>query len=230
MCGRFTLITDIDSLQQRFSFQNGELTYQPRYNIAPTQPVLTVVHRGVNQDEFMRWGLIPSWAKDISVGARMINARSETVAEKPSFRRALQQRRCLVLADGFYEWQGKGKAKISMYIALKTGHSFAMAGLWETWRDPLGEVIRSCTIITTAANEVLEPIHHRMPVILEEDQEAVWLDPDLTDADRLTGLLKPYPPDMVQAHRVSTLVNTPRNDSPQCLAPVDTLLPESGTA
>ena len=212
MCGRFTLITDIDSLQQQFSFQNGELTYQPRYNIAPTQPVLTVVHRGVNLAEFMRWGLIPSWAKDISVGARMINARSETVAEKPSFRRALQQRRCLVLADGFYEWQGKGKAKIPMYIALKTGRSFAMAGLWETWRDPLGEVIRSCTIITTAANEVLEPIHHRMPVILEEDQEAVWLDPDLTDADRLTGLLKPYPPDMVQAHRVSTLVNTPRND------------------
>ena len=176
MCGRYSLIAGIGELQERFDFDGPELTHVPRYNIAPTQMALSVTNGGRRRGSYMRWGLIPSWAKSASVGSRMINARAETLAERPSFRTALQRRRCLVLADGFYEWQGKGSSKRPMRITTASGEPFAFAGLWDGWRDPKGEVVRSCTIITTSANQLLSPIHDRMPVILTRELEPLWLD------------------------------------------------------
>ena len=167
----------------------------------------------------MRWGLIPSWAKDPSIGNRMINARGETVAEKPSFRNALQRRRCLVLADGFYEWQKVGKAKRPMRIVLKSREPFAFAGLWESWRNPDGEAVRSCTIVTTQANEALRPIHERMPVILPREMEEFWLDGDVTDPAALTDVLLSYPDESVEAYEVSSLVNKATNNGPDLIVP-----------
>ena len=174
MCGRFTLSISLAELQLRFSFPADDIEHPERYNIAPTQTVLTVVNQGQEQNlaEYMRWGLVPSWAKDISIGSRMINARAETIAEKPSFKRALQKRRCLVLSDGFYEWKRTGKDKQPMYIGLESGEPFGMAGLWEAWKSPDGEWLHSCTIITTEPNSLMESIHNRMPVILPRDSVA----------------------------------------------------------
>jgi putative SOS response-associated peptidase YedK len=169
---------------------------------------------------FLRWGLIPSWAKEPSIGDRMINARAETVAEKPSFRRALQKRRCLILADGFYEWRAEGKRKTPMFISLASREPFGFAGLWESWRSPTGETVRSCTIITTAPNALMESIHNRMPVILPREVEARWLDRSIEDPARLLPLLAPYPAGEMDAYEVAALVNSPRNDSPACIAPV----------
>jgi putative SOS response-associated peptidase YedK len=185
MCGRFTLTTNLDDLQMRFNFEAADLLYQPRYNVSPTQSVLTLVNSGQNHAGLMRWGLIPSWAKDPSIGMRMINARAETVAERPSFRRALQKRRCLVLADGFYEWKKEGKRKIPMYITLKSEEPFGFAGLWEVWKNPAGEDIYSCTIITTTPNPMMEPIHNRMPVILPRELEADWLNQRVDDPSQI---------------------------------------------
>ena len=151
----------------------------------------------------------------------MINARAETVAEKPSFRRALVRRRCLVLSDGFFEWRKHGGKKTPVRVVLKSGEPFAFAGLWETWRPRGGEAIRSCTIITTEPNSFMEPIHNRMPVILSRDAESAWLDRGIEDADLLAGLLAPYPSEEMAAYQVSTLVNSPRNDLPDCIAPLD---------
>ena len=168
----------------------------------------------------MRWGLIPSWAKSASVGNRMINARAETVAEMPSFRTALQRRRCLVLADGFYEWQGKASSRRPMRITMASGEPFAFAGLWDTWRDPKGEVVRSCAIITTSANESLSPIHDRMPVILPRELESLWLDHDIQDPTALDGILRPYPAEAMEVHEVSSMVNSPANDGPEVVVPL----------
>ena len=224
MCGRYTLTSDLDELQGRFGFDAEDLPYRPRYNVAPDQEVLTVVSDGRNRAEYMRWGLIPSRAKDTSIGTRMINARAETAAERPSFRRALRTRRCLVLADGFYEWRVEGRKKIPMYIALKSKAAFGMAGLWETWRAPSGESINSCTIITTAPNSLIEPIHNRMPVILMPEAEATWLDRSIDDPGTLTELLVPPPAEVMEAYEVSTVVNSPANDTPDCVVPARRLL------
>ena len=175
---------------------------------------------GHNRAELMRWGLIPFWAKDAKIGARMINARAETVAEKPAFRTALRKRRCLVLADGFYEWKKEENGKTPMYIAAKSRGPFAMAGLFETWKSPEDELIRSCTIITTSPNTLMEDIHDRMPVILPKDAETIWLDPKLEDQETLTSLLTPYPAEEMEAYVVSTLVNTAKNDFPECITEV----------
>src|SRR5215510_7740303 len=192
MCGRFTLTSDLDRLAEHFAFRKTNLSYTPHYNIAPSQPVLTLIDAQEHRAGFLRWGLIPSWAKDPGIGDRMINARAETVAEKPSFRRALQKRRCLVLADGFYEWQKEGKKKIPMYIALHSHQPFGFAGLWET-RQPQGkEPIHSCTIITTTPNSLMASIHNRMPVILPRAAESVWLDRSIEDPRVLLPLLVPY--------------------------------------
>ena len=172
MCGRYSLAADLEDIQQRFELFASDLTYSPRYNIAPTQPVLAVTNYEGRQPEYLRWGLIPSWAKSASVGNRLINARAETVAERPSFRSALARRRCLVIADGFYEWQRVGKARRPMRVVLKSGEPFAFAGLWDSWWDPAGDIVRSCTIITTEPNELLRPIHNRMPFILPEELES----------------------------------------------------------
>ena len=213
MCGRYSLKADIAQLAMRFEFAADEAIHEPAYNIAPTQQVLTVTNDGERRASYMRWGLIPFWAKDAKIGYRMINARGETVAEKPSFRTALRKRRCLILADGFYEWQKLGgKQKRPMRIVLKSGEPFAFAGLWETWKDPEGEMVKSCTIITTAANDFLRPIHDRMPVILPRESESFWLDKDVEDPLALTSVIAPYPDSMRWTHsrsrRWSTIPGT----------------------
>ena len=230
MCGRYSLIADMGELQERFDFAGSELTHAPRYNVAPTQMALTVTNGNRRWGSYMRWGLIPSWAKSASVGNRMINARAETVAERPSFRTAFQRRRCLVLADGFYEWQGKGSSRRPMRIVMASGEPFAFAGLWDAWRNPNGEVVRSCTIITTGANELLSPIHDRMPVILPRELESLWLDHDIQDYAALAGILTPYSTDEMAAYEVSSLVNSPANDGPEVVVPVGQAGPDSDSA
>ena len=220
MCGRYSLKADLDDVQRRFEFIANELTYSPRYNIAPTQPVLAVTNGGSGGASYMRWGLTPSWAKDVSVGNRLINARAETVARRNSFRTALIHRRCLVLADGFYEWQRMGNAKRPMRVVMKSGEPFAFAGLWDSWRDPQGEVVRSCTIITTEANELLRPIHDRMPVILPREMESFWLDHDVDDPVVLSDVLVPYPAESMDVFEVSALVNRVTNDGPAVALPL----------
>lgn len=225
MCGRYSLTSNMDDLQSRFDFEARDLVFRPRYNVAPTQSALTVVKdkqgSGRNRAEFMRWGLIPFWAKDHKIGYRMINAVGETAATKPAFRAAFKKRRCLVLADGFYEWKKVADGKVPMYISAKSREPFAMAGLWEIWKDPSGELAHSCTIITTSPNSLMEPIHNRMPVILPKEAEATWIDPELEDPGALNSLLIPYGADDMEAYAVSTLVNAPKNDFPECLLPVD---------
>jgi putative SOS response-associated peptidase YedK len=220
MCGRFTLHTDLSQIQKAFQLDHVALESEPSYNVAPTQSVLAVVRRdGENVLTRMRWGLVPSWAKDMSIGSKMINARAETLAEKPAFKRLLKSRRCLVVADGFYEWRKNGTQKIPMYIRLKSGGPFGFAGLYDTWRSPDAETIVSCTIITGAPNELVAPIHDRMPVILPKQAYAEWLDPANGDPVRLLALLTPYPPRDMEAFAVSRLVNAPANNSPECIAP-----------
>ena len=221
MCGRYTLIADLGDLAQRFEFDGSDFSYDPGYNIAPTESVLTVRNVGGREAALMKWGLIPFWAKDPKIGSRMINARAETVAEKPAFRNALKKRRCLVLADGYYEWQKTPEGKRPYRIILKSGEPFAMAGLWETWKDPQDNVVRSCTIITTEANDFLAPIHNRMPVILPREYEDLWLDMDIDDGAALTQMLIPSPDDILDAYQVSTLVNYARNNGPEIIARVD---------
>lgn len=224
MCGRFTFTVDASSLQRAFPWLTVPSQLTPRYNIAPTQPVAVVPNNGQNAVEFYRWGLIPSWAKDPQVGNRMINARAETLAEKPSFRAAYRRRRCMILADGFYEWRKDTQAdktvKTPMYIRMSSGEPFAFAGLWEVWRTVGGEIWPSCTIITTTPNTLLADIHNRMPVILKPDTYERWLDPTEQDPDQFADLLGPYPASEMIAYPVTTLVNNPGNDLPECVAPV----------
>src|SRR5512136_1632997 len=196
MCGRFTLMIDPADLRDAFSgltFPDAE-RMAPRYNVAPSQLVAVVANNGKNAVEFFKWGLVPSWAQDPSIGNRMINARAESLAEKPSFRTAYKRRRCLVLADGFYEWQltPGSQAKTPMFIRLKSGEPFAFAGLWEAWHPDQADALLSCTIITTTPNALMEKIHNRMPVILKPEAYPVWLDPAEQTPDKLGKLLKPY--------------------------------------
>lgn len=218
MCGRYTLKTPVSVLAERFEIEDSPSSITPSYNIAPTQQVATVLaENGKRKLEMLHWGLIPSWAKDPEVGNRMINARAETVAEKPSYRKAFQERRCLILADGFYEWQKTDNGKQPFYIRMQDESPFAFAGLWESWRN--GREIRSCTIITTAPNELAAPIHNRMPVILNPGDYEMWLDPDFDERDPLTSLLKPYPADVMEAYPVSRRVNKPSNNEPGVIEP-----------
>lgn len=224
MCGRFTLASDPEMLQQVFFDFEVPTNLSPRYNISPTQDVASVPNTPEKQVEFCHWGLIPSWAKDPKIGNRMINARSETLAEKPSFRNAYKRRRCLVLADGYYEWQQipGNRVKQPVYIRLKSQKPFAVAGLWEVWQSKdMDEPLKSCTIITCPPNALLEEIHHRMPVILPADAYAQWLSPDEQPVDALQPLLIPYPGEEMEAYPVSRFVNRPMNDSPECIAPLE---------
>jgi len=223
MCGRFSLTANLTTVAQRFGVPiptAESAVWIPSYNIPPTKTVVVVGDDGTRYLTEMRWGLIPSWAKDPSIGNRMINARAETVSTKPAFRAALRKRRCLVVADGFYEWQKEGRGKQPFYIALKSREPFGFAGLWETWTSPDGAEIKSCTIITTEANELLRQIHDRMPVILTGEAEAVWLDPTIQEPARLLPLLKPYPAQEMEAYPVSRLVNLPTYDAPECVLPI----------
>ena len=221
MCGRYSLISDIGELARRFEFDVGQLTLTPRYNIAPTQEVLTVLGGEERHATVMRWGLIPRWAKSASIGSRMINARAETVAQKPSFRGALRRMRCLIPANGFYEWQRSGGSKRPMHIGLSSKQPFAFAGLWSVWTDPGGQDVQSCTIVTKSANDLLRPIHERMPVILPEDLEALWLDPNIEQPEILLGALNSDLDAEMHAYEVSRLVNNVSNDKPEVIAPVN---------
>ncbi|MEA5594211.1 SOS response-associated peptidase [Rivularia sp. UHCC 0363] len=220
MCGRFTLTAEADEIREVFEISDtSNYEWEARYNIAPTQTVAAVLYNSDKQRELrsLYWGLIPSWAKDTKIAAKLINARAETLAEKPSFRSAFKRKRCLVLADGFYEWKRIEKKKQPYYFQLQNKQPFAFAGLWEQWH-PDDENITSCTIITTDANKVLQPIHHRMPVMLQQQDYERWLDP-LQETEILQQLLQPYPAEEMSAYAVSTKVNNPLHSSPDCIAP-----------
>lgn len=221
MCGRFTLTADPNDLREAFPWLNIPEAPAPRYNVAPSQPVAVIPNDGKNQMDYFVWGLIPPWAKDPSIGNRMINARAETLTEKPSFRTAFRRRRCLIPADGFFEWKqdAGSKSKTPMYIQLKSGKPFALAGLWERWDSKDGSTIFSCTIITTQPNELMQSIHNRMPVILPSNTYTQWLDPGEPNLSFLSGLLQPYPAEELIAYPVSRLVNSPANDLPACIEP-----------
>jgi putative SOS response-associated peptidase YedK len=221
MCGRFTLTVSARLLADLFDIDDLP-DVEPRYNIAPTQPVLIVRLSGhdARVAPLVHWGLIPSWAKDKKIGARMINARGETAASKPSFRSAVRKRRCLIPADGFYEWQKLADKKQPHHFRFGDRRPFAFAGLWERWIDPDGERVDSCTIITTTPNDLVREIHDRMPVILDPADYEEWLEPVQLTQERLDALLVPHPPDDMEAVAVSTTVNNPRNDSPVCIEPL----------
>jgi putative SOS response-associated peptidase YedK len=222
MCGRYTLTADLKKVADRFGapLPPASATYNPRFNIAPTQAVIVVGDDGKRYMKQMRWGLIPSWAKDTAIGYKLINARAETLAEKPSFRDALRKQRCIIPADGFYEWPKLGKAKQPVRIVLKSREPFGFAGLWEHWNSPEGEEVLSCTIVTTDANELLKAVHHRMPVILTRDAEALWLDPKTREPEKLLPLLRQYPADEMEFYPVSQEVNTSAVDKPSNIVPI----------
>ncbi len=221
MCGRFTLFASPAVIQEAFDLAEAPVGLTPRYNIAPTQPVAVIANdAAARRLQFMRWGLIPSWAKDPEIGSRLINARAETLAEKPSFRTALRRRRCLIVADGFYEWRKDDGGKTPFYIYLRSQQPFAFAGLWDVWQAPDGGVIPTCTIITTGPNSLLAALHDRMPVILPPDAYAHWLDPALQTPADVASLLISFPAAEMMLRQVARTVNSPHNDSAACIEPV----------
>lgn len=220
MCGRFTLRTPNKELSEVFGVTVPQLRL--RYNIAPSQEIAAVRQDEGGKREFalLKWGLIPSWSKEPKTSFSTINARAETVASKPAFRSAFKKRRCLILADGFYEWQKTDGTKQPMYIHMQDDEPFAFAGLWERWHKD-DQVIESCTIIVTEANDLMEPFHDRMPVILSPDDYDLWLDPEFEGKEKLQELLRPYPSEETEAYPVSTLVNSPKNDLEGCMERVE---------
>jgi len=222
MCGRYRLSRRKQIIEEHFDTVSGDEDWTPRYNIAPTQPVPIIrQHSKIPQRELslVRWGLIPSWAKDASGGAKMINARSETAATQPAFRDALRTRRCIIPADGFYEWQKTGKIRQPHCFEVEGGRLFAFAGLWDRWRDVDGKTVETCSILTTTANAVTSVVHDRMPVILYEDSYDLWLDPGMLDAGTASGLLKPYDAQRMRCYPVSTRLNRVQNDDADCAEP-----------
>lgn len=218
MCGRFTQRQPATRLRKEFQVEEVP-EVDALYNIAPTQSILGVRQRPDGREmSFLKWGLIPSWAKDSSMGAKLINARSETVTEKPSFREAFKRRRCIIPADGFYEWQRTGSRKQPFFFHMRDDRPFAFAGLWDRWQSPEGEVIESCTILTTEANEVLLPVHDRMPVILASEDYELWLDDDLRKVSLREELLKPFPASQMAGYPVGTSINSPRNQGAGLIA------------
>ena len=220
MCGRFTLTLSPEELQAAFPGFNIPVDLPPSYNIAPSQPIPVIINDGSKNLDFYSWGLIPSWTKADKVGKySLINARSETASEKASFKASFRRRRCLILADGFFEWSksNTGSGKTPYYITMKDQSPFAFAGLWEIWNSPEGDEIRTACILTTQPNAVVKPIHDRMPVILPDKAISAWLEPGEARPDELQVLMKSYPAEAMQAYPVSTYVNSPKNNSPQCI-------------
>jgi putative SOS response-associated peptidase YedK len=220
MCGRYRLTAKERWLSEYFNLDPEDVEWAARWNIAPTDEVATIRQ---DRDEprrifaKMRWGLIPFWAKEQSIGARMINAVCETAAEKPAFKESMKKRRCLIPADGFYEWKKLGPKKKQAYnIGMADDGLFAFAGLWDRWKDPEGKEIVSCTILTTEANPLLKDIHDRMPVIIEKDDYDLWLDPGMTDPAKVADLLKPFDARLMRVYPVSSTVNSVKNDGPEC--------------
>jgi putative SOS response-associated peptidase YedK len=224
MCGRYRLSRRKQLVEEYFDTKSDEPEWTPRYNIAPSQPV-PVIRQNPKEPRrelsLMRWGLIPSWAKDGSIAARMINARSETAATKPAFRDPLTNRRCLIPADGFYEWSRTGKVKQPYCFEVNDGELFAFAGIWDRWKDPSGSWVKTCSILTTTPNAVTSAVHDRMPVILDPGSYDLWLDPGMQDAIAASEMLKPYEAQFMRRYPVSTRINHVANDDEGCSAPVE---------
>ncbi len=220
MCGRFTRHHQAEEIEERFDVDATEEASMLRYNIAPSR-IVPVISRRERREMFdCKWGLIPFWAKDPSIGNNLINAKAETITEKPSFKHAMARRRCLVPADGFFEWQKKGKGPSQpIYVRRRDGGLFAFAGLWEEWKSPEGAIHRTFTIITVEPNELISQFHHRMAAILKPEEEAIWIDPQ-TEVPEAAQLLRPYPSDELEAFPVSRAVNNPNFDDPSCIEPV----------
>jgi putative SOS response-associated peptidase YedK len=224
MCGRYRLSRRKQLVEEYFDSAPWEEDWNPRYNVAPTQPVPVIRQNPkepVRELSLMRWGLIPSWAKDASVAAKMINARSESASTKPAFRDALKTRRCLIPADGFYEWARAGKSKQPYCFEVGEGELFAFAGIWERWKDPSGGWIKTCSILTTIPNAVTSAVHDRMPVILDQDSYDLWLDPGMRNVIAASELLKPCDAGLMRRYAVSTRINQVANDDEECSRPVE---------
>ncbi len=220
MCGRFVRAVSIEDIADEFGVDKPSFALSPSYNIAPSQEVVIVMNAGKKSMALCKWGLIPSWAKDPKIGYRMINARSETVAEKPSFRSSFKKHRVIIPASGFYEWKKQGTSKVPFYISLKSGKPLGFAGLLSEWTSPEKKKICTCTIITTSANDLLMNIHDRMPVIIQKKDEDRWLDPSEQDAEKLLPVLKAFPSDKMDLYQVSPMVNSPAHNTPECIKPV----------
>ena len=223
MCGRFTATFEFSDIRVRWNLDRDLALYKPRFNIAPeTSPNIPVIvrQRGGNECRLMHWGLIPSWAKDPTIGNQTINARAESLTEKPAFKHLVGSRRCIIPADGFYEWRKEGKRKVPMWVHLRSREPFGLAGLWDMWRKPDGKRVESFTIITTEPNEMVRPVHNRMPAILQPEDEEQWLDVSRTSFAKARSLLKPLPADLMDAHDLSTIVNSAKYDGPECIQPV----------
>jgi putative SOS response-associated peptidase YedK len=224
MCGRYRLSRRKQIIEEYFDSVSEEQDWSPRYNIGPTQPVPVIRQNPkepIRELSLVRWGLIPSWARDPSAAAKMINARSETAGTNPAFRDALKFRRCLILGDGFYEWQKSGKTKQPYCFEVNEGTLFAFAGIWDRWKNPNGNAVDTCSILTTTPNAVTSAIHDRMPVILDPDSYDLWLDPGMRDVVAASELLKPYDARQMRCYPVSTRVNHVTNDDQECSAPVE---------
>jgi putative SOS response-associated peptidase YedK len=224
MCGRYRLSRRKQIVEEYFESVSGDEDWTPRYNIAPTQPVPVIrqnPREPVRELSFIRWGLIPSWSKEPSLGAGMINARSETASLKPAFRDPLKFRRCLIPADGFYEWQRTGKAKQPYCFAIREGELFAFAGIWDRWKDSSGNAVETCSILTTTPNAVTSIVHDRMPVILDSGSYDLWLDPGMKDMSAVSELLKPCDARLMQCYPVSTRINHVVNDDEECSRSVE---------
>ncbi|WNR46593.1 SOS response-associated peptidase [Paenibacillus roseipurpureus] len=226
MCGRYTITVTLEELMLRYDMYDTYMPrYGPKYNVAPGQQVMAIVHDGQqNKLGELRWGLIPEWAKEEKIGYQMLNARAETLADKPAFRKPFERKRCLIPADSFYDWKGTGKQKQPMRIMLRTGELFSMAGLYDTWTSPDGVRISTCTVITTESNTMMKEIHDRMPVILPREKEALWLDRTNRSVNQLQALLQSYPSEHMMAYPVSNRVGNVRNDDELCIEPISLLL------
>jgi putative SOS response-associated peptidase YedK len=220
MCGRFVLKSPASLIARGFNIQQPLFNLKQSYNIAPSQNIYIIVNDGVGKLKQCRWGFVPLWSKDRSIGYRMINARAETITTKRSFRSAFRKNRCIIVADGFYEWRKKEKAKSPFFIRLKSGKPFGLAGIFNRWKSPEGEDLCTCSIVTTVANELVQEIHHRMPVIIPKERQQLWLDPSVQDEMKVLPLLQPYPFKDMELYEVSTQVNSPGNNSPENIRPL----------
>jgi len=227
MCGRFTLHIPPELLAEIFGLTSTPF-YPASYNVAPSQQVPVIrgmADNGQRELALLRWGLVPSWARDPSIGSRMINARAETIQEKPAFRHAIRYRRCIVPASGFFEWQVEGGQKQPLYLRIRESSIMGLAGIWEEWKTPEAALLETFAILTTTSNRLIEPIHDRMPVILHPREYDLWLDREVTDPEKLKRLYHPYLSELLEICRVSDLVNSPRNNSPACIEPVAAKVP-----
>jgi putative SOS response-associated peptidase YedK len=220
MCGRFVFMSKTALLIEEFGLDEISWQFKPNYNVAPGQDVPVIVKNGKRVLEKFRWGFVPFWAEDPSIGNRMINARAETISEKRSFARAFKNRRCLIVADGFYEWKKEGNIKIPFYFHLRSGKPFGFAGLYETWRSPEGKDLTTCTIITTEPNEIIKPVHNRMPSIIDRERRETWLDNNIQNPEGLPFLLKPFNSALMEGYEVSRKVNSFKINGPECIKPV----------